>query len=506
MAETLLLDGESLTAEQLHRAAGSTGLELEFAADALARLRHARAVVERALQRGDPVYGLNTGLGARVGETLPRQALADFSYRTLRGRAHAGGAPLPAGQVRAAMIVRLNTLLRGAAGASPAVADHLRACLGEGLTPVIGETASIGAGDLCWGATMGLALIGEGGMQDAAGHHKPATEALAEAGLEPLRLAPRDGLALANHASFSGALAALGVAEAAQLVAAVQISTALAMEGFRANLSPLDPAILAARPQPGQARAAGQLAGLLAGGALNRPGAARRLQDPLSLRNAVQVQGAVLATLDFARSAAEAEINGASDNPIVVLKSDEIRSAGAYHTPLLTVVMEALSRALAQMAVSQLARCAKLLSARYTDLPLFLARPGPNSNGFAPVMKVAEALTAEILHQSQPVPLWPSVNADGTEDLLTNAPLAAKALLALLRRGRCLTAIELLISAQAVELRGLGDDLAPSLTTVLKRLRSVVAPLDEDRPMGAEIERLAAMIAEGQFTLPGERL
>ncbi|MEX2630756.1 MAG: aromatic amino acid lyase [Tistlia sp.] len=500
--ETLLLDGESLTCRALAAAAATARPAVGLDGPARERLAAARAVVTRALASGEAVYGLNTGLGARATQRLSAEELAAFSLQTLRGRALSLGAPLPAEVVRAAMIVRLNTLGRGAAGCDPAVAAFLETCLARGLTPLVREGGSIGASDLLLGATLGLALVGEGELVDSTGRVGPAAEVLRAAGLAPLALGPRDGLALANHSSFSGALAALFVARAETALTAVQQAAALSMEGFRANLSPLDPAALALRPQPGQAQAAEGLRRLLAGGGLEAPGAARRLQDPLSFRTLPQTHGAGFAALETARAAAEAEINGASDNPAVLLGEGRVVSNGAFQTPWLTLAAETLSRALAQVAVLLVARCSKLLAERFTGLPLFLARPGADSNGFAPVMKLAEALLAEVLLAAQPVAIWPSVNADGVEDALTNAPLAARQGLRLLAAFERLVAIEAVIAAQAVELRGCATTLSPALGEVLARVRRHSPALAEDRPLAAEIEALSAAIRGGALAAP----
>ncbi|SME94824.1 histidine ammonia-lyase [Tistlia consotensis] len=497
--EALELDGEGLTCRALAEAAAAVRPEVRLGDSARARLVAARAVVTRALESGEAVYGLTTGLGARATERLSEAELSAFSLQTLRGRALSLGRPLPAAVVRAAMIVRLNGLGRGAAGCDPAVADFLVACLARGLTPLVRESGSIGASDLLLGATMGLALAGEGELVDAEGRVGPSTALLRAAGLAPLPLGPRDGLALANHSSFSGALAALLAARAATALAAVQRSAALSMEGFRANLSPLDPAALALRPQPGQDEAAAELRELLAGSGLEAPGAARRLQDPLSFRTLPQTHGAAHAALAAARAAAEAEINGASDNPAVLLEDDRVVSNGAFQTPWLTLAVETLNRALAQVAVLLVGRCAKLLAERFTGLPLFLARPGADSNGFAPVMKLAEALLGEVQQAAQPVAVWPSVNAEGVEDSLTNAPLAARCGLGLLDAFERLVAIEALVAAQAVELRGLAGALTPPMAAVLAAVRRRSPPLAEDRPLAAEIEALAGDLRAGAF-------
>jgi len=489
------LTGDHLSAEALEDVAYGRAT-VEIAPEGLARMEATSELVDRAVAEAEPVYGVTTGLGARAGEVLSGAALSDFSRQTLRGRAHAVGDAMPAAHVRAAMIVRLNTLLKGAAGASSASARVLEACLGAKLTPVVGETASVGAGDLVWNATWALALMGEGPIEDAAGTISPGDEALRNAGVAVLNPGPRDGLALANNSSFSAALGALAVAEAARVIDAVQTAAALSMEGFRANLSPLNSNVLALRPQPGQEQAAEGLRRRLKGSELEAEGAARKLQDPTSLRNIVQVHGAALAALKFARTAAESEINGASDNPVALVAEGRIVSGGAYHTPHLTNAVETLSRALVQLAVLQLARLSKMVSARFTDLPLFLARPGADSNGFAPVMKTAEALTLELVHAAAPAPQWPSINADGVEDSLTATPIAAKALMTVLKRARLLTAIELIVAAQAIDLRGTAP--APLLAKMHARIRAISPGIENDRPLGDEINALAATLDDFQ--------
>ncbi len=466
----------------------------------LERMSAARALVEQAITRGDAVYGLTTGLGARAAEVLSPEEMTQFSVQTIRGRAHAVGTPLPDEHVRAAMIVRLNTLLLGAAAANTAVAEHLVACINEQVTPMVGETASIGAGDLVWNATLALALIGEGPVRDGGGRTRPGDQAMRAAGISRLVLGPKDGLALINHSGFSGALGALGVARISTCLEAAQTAAALTMEGVRANLTPFSPSVLALRPQPGQMEAAAGIRARLVGGALNQAGIARRLQDPLSIRNLPQIHGSALAALEFARQAVDVEINGASDNPVALIEDRTIVSAGAYHTPHLANALETLSRAIAQLGMAQVARLSKLLSPRFTDLPIFLARPDTDSNGFAPILKTAEALAGEIVHASYPAPVWPSVNADGVEDALTSAPVAAKSLLTIAERASRLTAIELMVAAQAVELREIGGDLAPATHAALGAVREVSPSLDGDRPLGSEVDALAALIDDGAFT------
>mgnify|MGYP006145470289 FL=1 len=493
------LDGTGLTPELVSKLSDVGGVAIS--PTGRNKMQAASDLIDQAIRQKKPVYGVTTGLGSNVDKVLSSAELNNFSLQTLRGRAQALGSPLDKRIVRSAMIVRINTLLIGATGASIACADHLRACVNANVTPVIGESASIGASDLAWGATMGLALIGEGDMVDAYGHTKGATTVLSRVGLTPLRLGPRDGLALASHGCFSAALGALGVADSAILLKNVQAATALSMQCFGANTSPLREQVLAMCQRPGEAQAAQLIRQLLTGASIENKNATRRLQDPLSIRNVVQIHGAVYSTLAFARTIVESDINGSSDNPMVLVNQNEIVSTGAYHTAQLTIAIETVSRALVHLAVAQLARIGKLVASRFTGLPQYLAADGNDSNGFAPLLKPAESLVSEIIHLANPVPIWPSICSDGVEDSMTNTPLAGKALLTIISKLRRLLAIELTVAAQAIELRG-DTCLGENLQFLMNHIRKTVKPLNYDRPMFSEIESLAEQLKQPLFNSP----
>ena len=494
MAEALTLTGYDLTIADLVRS--TDGGAITLAADGLAQMVQSRALIEQAIAEKRPVYGVTTGLGAKATEVLDYATLAEFSVQTLRGRAHAVGDPIATDVVRAGMIVRLNTLLQGYSGARPDVAEHLRDVLNAGLTPVVGHIGSIGASDLVINASIGLALIGEGQMQhgDDVG---PSAEMMRACGIEPLRLAPRDGLALANHSSAVAAEAALGVAAINKAFQAAQTAAALSMEGFRANLSAFDARVLAVKDLPGQRAAVSDLMRRFQGSALLQPGAARRLQDPLSFRNVPQIHGATQLALDQAHAVIEIELNGASDNPVTLVEDGEVLSSGVYFTSELALVCETLVRSVVPMAMAQVARMAKLLDPDFSGLRLFLARAHTGSNGFAPVMKVAESALAELTQAAQPTQTWPSVNANGVEDCLTTAPVAARSLGRVAQMSRILSAIEMIVAAQAIDLRGCAGEMGEGLCAIHQKVRDISAPLEQDRPLARDIDDLANLINKG---------
>ena len=483
----IVLNGHSLTPATLREIGNGGTVAIDPACPA--KIQAAWTLMQTAVEERWPVYGVTTGLGPQAVVEMPDTAIDSFSLSTLRGRAHALGPAMPGSWVRAAMAVRLNTLLIGATSVRPALADYLRDCINLNLIPVIGESASIGAADLLWGATCGLALCGEGTMVNARGEQADAGDAIKGAGLEPWQPAPREGLALASHSGFSAAIAALGIDRAEQLLNSACQAAALSMLGFQANLSPLNEQVLSLRPQPGQALAAQRLRESLAGSHLFDSSNARRLQDPLSIRNAVQVLGAAFAALQFAKDAIHGELNGTTDNPASLSDSQQIISHGGYLAPLAGIALNALAQALATLAAQLVARISKLLNERFSGLPTGLKPDGADTAGLAPLMKVAEALMMEIGQLAQAPTPAPSPSADSLEDCNTNAPLTAKLLVVLSEKLTCLIAIELLVATHAIRLRG-SESVPAALTDLYRSIAATSPVLDCDRSLSNEIHHL----------------
>ena len=487
----LRLDGSGLTADDVVRVARE-GAHVELAAEARVRMSAARRVVERYLAEGLPAYGLTTGLGARVVESLPGDALAEFSRQTVLGRADSVGAPLPTELVRAILLVRANQLARGGSGARPELAEALLALLGRAVHPVVPSIGSIGAGDICVLAHVALVLIGEG-EAELGGDVMPGLQALEAAGLEPLELAPKDGLAAISSNAVSAACAAIALVDGRAALDAAQAAAALSLEGFRASLTPLDERVVSARPAPGQAECAAVLRSLVAGGTL-ASSVGRRLQDPLSFRCVSQVHGSLATALALLSGALEPELNGAGDNPLVDAESDEILSTGNFFVPGLALAADAVALALAQAAALAAARARRLLTASLSDLPQNLAPTGSTGAGMAPLLKVADALVAEILHGAAPATLASLWSPEGVEDAATGAPLATLRLAGLLERFRLLAAIELVVAAHAVDLAAVAE-LGSGTRSVHAAVRELVEPFASERPLGADVERLASALA-----------
>lgn len=465
------------------------GARVGIAAGVMQRLVRDRSVVEDVVDRGVPAYGVTTGLGSRATYALPREELSAFSLRTVRGRANAVGDPLPAEVVRAAMLARVNGMAFGGSGVQPGVLELLVGMLNAGVHPVVPETGSIGVSDLNQMAHAGLVVAGEG-RAELRGETVDGATALRRAGLAPLALGPKDGLVLCGASPIAAGAGALVASDASVARDMAQAVAALTFEGFRANTSPLDPRVQRARRAPCQADAARGLLALLAGGELSDPRAARRVQDPISLRCVAQVHGALYSALSFVADALLPELNGSGDNPMVFADTGDILSTGNFHTAGLALAFDTLALALCQTAALASARTQCLLVPGVSGLPANLSPHGPERSGLAPLAKTAQALVTEIRHLATPVSTDPRQGADTVEDDSTNAAYGARRLATILARLRQVLAVEAVAAAQAVHLARQAR-LGRGPAQLLDALRSVVAPLDDDRSCGQDVERVA---------------
>jgi histidine ammonia-lyase len=454
----------------------------------------ARAVVERYLAADQPVYGLTTGLGAGVDTRLATDDLVAFQLRVPQARAVGVGAALPRETVRAMMAARIAGMAAGGSGVSLPVFAGLVAALNAGFHPVVPSLGSIGAADLAPLAHMGRALLGDG-EAEVDGTVMPALEALAKAGLNPLPIAPKDGHVLVVANSLSVGKACLCIDDIERLFDWSLAAVALNFEAFRANVSVFDDRALAARPAFGQREAAARLSELLSGSSLLADGAARRLQDPLSYRCAPQVWGALLHAIAEARAATEIELASAGDNPIVLAEEGLILANGNFDMTAFVLAWERLGQAIAHCAAATAYRTIKIMSPGISELPRFLTPLGQSRTGFATVQKTVSALEAEIRHLAIPVSLTPIPVADGVEDQASMAPSVLSKIEAMIERLRYLVAIELVASAQAVELRGVTAELGVGTLEAYRQVRQLVPPLEEDRAQGPDFQRVSEFIA-----------
>lgn len=477
-------------------AAARAGSAVRLAPAAWDRIGAAHAVLERIAGEGAAIYGVSTGLGAAA-DTPVAPGGDGLQRRVVLARMVGVGPLAPPDQVRAVMIARLAGLAVGRSGASPGIVAAYAALLNAGVLPAMPLVGSVGEADLAPLAHIAGVLAGAGeALVD--GQILPGAAALAHAGIAPPPFGIKDGLALVSSNAASAGLGALVLADAERLFGAWLAAAALVLEGYRASVAPLQPEASALRPAPGQAEAASALLGLLEGSALLLPGAARRLQDPLSLRCLAPVLGACLAALRAATAAAELELNTSDDNPAVLAEHGAIQPNANFDPTHLLLAFEGLGLALSRAAAAQGARVMQLMSPASSGLPRFLSPVQAGRSGFAAVQKTATALVAEAGHHAMPMLPCVLAAADGVEDHATMAVSTMRRLGALLAQLRLLCAIELMVGAQACDLRD-GLRLGPHGAAVHGAVRRRVPMLRDDRPAAPDILALDALIGEGCF-------
>jgi histidine ammonia-lyase len=470
------------------------GARIEISQAVEDRILASRAVIDRYVATNMPAYGVTTGLGASVDTALSADDLAAFQRRTVPAHTVGVGPAAATDIVRAMMATRAACMAAGGAGVSPPVFHGLVDAINAKFHPMIPVLGSIGAADLSQLSHMASGLLGEG-EAEYGGQVMPAGEALAAAGLKPIVLGPKDGHALFVSNAYSVGHACLVLHDVNQLYGWMELAAVLDFEAFRANLSVLDDRALAARPAFGQRQAAAGLRRLLAGSSLWQANAARRIQDPLSYRCIPQVFGALLHARDQARAATEIELASSGDNPVILGKEDIILSHGNFDLTALVLAWEQLGQALAQVATGTAYRCLKLMSPGFSDLPRFLTPMGQSRTGFSTVQKTISALEAGIRHLALPVSLAPLPAADGVEDQSSMAPSVIDKTATIVERLRHLAAIELMLAAQAVELRAVAAPLSDGAAATHEFVRRFVEPLCDDRAPSPDIIRLSAEIA-----------
>jgi histidine ammonia-lyase len=463
------------------------------------RAAAARAFLET--QVGDHTYGVNTGFGRFVSESIPPEQAAELQLRLLRSHACGVGERYPDEVVRAAMLLRANTLAKGYSGARVETIELLVSLLVAGVVPHVPARGSVGAsGDLAPLAHLALPLVGEG-EATVEGRTLTGAEALDAVGLEPVTLAAKEGLALINGTQFMSAMAALALARANRLARAADIACAMSLEALQGTPTSFHAAIHAARPLPGQGRSAANLRALLEGSAIVESHRwCDKVQDAYSLRCAPQVHGASRDLLEHVERTVSVELNAATDNPLVLLEDEMIVSNGNFHGQPIAIGLDCLAIACAELANISERRTERLVNPSLSDgLPPFLvAREEGLNSGFMIPQYVAAALVSENKALCHPGSVDSIPTSAGQEDHVSMGNGAGLKALQVLANAERVLAIELLAGAQAVEFLA---PLEPGAGVRAARgfVRTLSERLREDRPLSADIERLASAIRDGSL-------
>jgi len=496
------LDGASLTIADVV-AVAREGAAVSLAASARVAMWQTREIVDAIVERGAPVYGVNTGFGKLAEITIPRDQLNALQRNLVRSHAAGVGPPLPDEIVRAMMLLRANVLAKGHSGARAEIVDALVAFLAHGIMPVIPEQGSVGAsGDLAPLSHLALALIGEGRVR-VAGVEMDAAAALQRFGITPVSLAAKEGIALVNGTQAHTAIAALAAHDAAVLWNTANAAGAMSLEALLGTPDPFDARIQEARGQPGQIAVAARLRALLAGSEIreshreNDP----RVQDAYALRCMPQVHGPVLDAIEFATGIVTRELNAATDNPLV-FADGAILSGGNFHGQAVALACDVLAIALTNLGVMAERRIDRLVNPDLNQgLPPFLAaHPGVES-GLMMVQVTAAALASECKLLAHPASVDSIPTDGGKEDVVPMAMGAAHKLRRIVANVTHILAAELLCAAAGLDCR---RPLKPGrgVAGAQRRIRAVVPEHTGDRALSDDLATLADLIRSGAFADP----
>jgi len=461
----------------------------------------ARAVVERAAHGArEHTYGVNTGFGRFVSRSIPEELTEELQLRLLRSHACGVGEPYPDEVVRAAMLLRANTLAKGNSGARIETVELVLECLNRGIVPVVPSRGSVGAsGDLAPLAHLALPLVGEG-EASLDGERMPGLEALARAGLEPVTLAAKEGLSLINGTQFMAAFAALGLVRARRLAGAADLACAMSLEALQGSRTSFLPEIHALRPLRGQRESAHNILRRLEGSAIIESHRwCDKVQDAYSLRCAAQVHGASRDLLDYVDYTVSVELNAATDNPLVLVDDDALVSNGNFHGQPLAFALDALAMAVAELASISERRVERLVNPNLSDgLPAFLTSEGGLNSGFMIPQYVAASLVSENKVLAHPASVDSIPTSAGQEDHVSMGNAAGLKAWQVLANCERALAIELLAGAQGVEFLA---PLEPGTGVRATRafVRELSPRLRDDRSLAPDIEAVASSIRDGSL-------
>ena len=505
VSKSVSLDGNSLRIDDVV-AVARHGVSVSIVPAALERLERSRRVVERVAGGTDPVYGVNTGFGKLASVKVPEEELSQLQRNLVVSHASGTGDPLPITIVRGLMLLRANILLNPMSGVRPQLVTAVVAMLNAGIHPVVPEQGSVGAsGDLAPLAHVALGLIGEGNVDVVEPGSSPASvpnqlraaDALATAGIDPVELAPKEGIALINGTQAQTTILTLLVRDALDLWRTAHAAAAMSLEALKGTPAPFDHRIHEARPQSGQVESAALLRQLLKDSEIRESHRHDdpRVQDAYSLRCTPQVHGAVWSTIDYAARVARTELNSATDNPLVC--GEDIISGGNFHGQPIAMALDFVAIALTTLAGIAERRLDRIMNPDLSPgLPAFLAtRPGLES-GLMMLQICAASLVAECRVLSTPASVQSIPTNANQEDFVPMGMASAMKARRVLENARRVLACELICGAQGLEYHrplraGQGVERA------YDAVREVVAPLTGDRSLTEDIANVVDLMVKG---------
>ena len=498
--KTVELDGRTLSLNDIV-AVAVDGAKVGIAASAYPRMLASRRVVEDVIARGETAYGINTGFGKLSDVRIAPDELEALQRNLVRSHSCGVGEPLPEDEVRAMLLLRANVLAKGLSGVRPVVVETLAAMLNARVHPVVPARGSVGAsGDLAPLAHLALGMIGEGEVSFE-GERMAAAAALERAGITPLRLGAKEGLALLNGTQAMCGVGGLALARALRVVELFDVAGAMSLEALRGTPAAFDARIHAARPHEGQVAAAEHLRALLEDSEIreshrhNDP----RVQDAYCLRCMPQVHGAARGALAHVREVIEVESGSATDNPLIFAETAEIVSGGNFHGAPLALALDYAAISMTDLMSISERRIDRLINPDINEgLPAFLSPHAGVSSGLMIAHVAAAALLNEAKVLAHPASVDSVPTSGGKEDHVSMGMTAAVKLRQIVANAEHALAIELMAAAQGLEYR-LPLKPAREVGRAAAVVREVVAPLTEDRVLSGDIERLAGEVRRGRM-------
>ena len=474
---------------------------INIPASAYAAMHESSALVQACAQKTEPMYGVNTGFGLLASKKIAQKDLEHLQLQLIRSHSAGVGVAMSDEVVRLMLALKAASLARGFSGVRDEVVDSLVAVYNAGLIPFIPVQGSVGAsGDLAPLAHMTMALIGEGEFVKA-GVRIPAAAALQSAGITPLRLGAKEGLALINGTQASTALAIDAFLKFESVLESALVIGALTLDAARGSDAPFDPRIHELRGHPGQIDTAKYYRALLAGSEIRRSHVEGddRVQDPYCLRCQPQVVGACLDQLRYAAQVLVREANAVTDNPLVFSETNEVLSGGNFHAEPVALVCDAMAVAIAEIGSIAERRIAMLIDANVSRLPAFLTANAGLNSGFMIAHVTAAALASENKSMAHPASVDSLPTSANQEDHVSMATFAARRLNPMIENTTHILGIELLAAAQGIEfLRPLKSSVA--LERAHAMLRACSAAMTEDRYFAPEIEAASNLVRSGALS------